>query len=38
VPKTTKLAFGSEILAPKNSYKKRVGKTLMKLTLGCQCK
>jgi hypothetical protein len=30
--KTTKLAFGFEILAPKISYKKRARKMLMKLT------
>jgi len=35
VPKTTKLAFGFEILAPKILYKKRTKKTLMKLTTGC---
>jgi len=31
-PKTTKLALGFEILAPKTSYKNRAHKTLMKLT------
>jgi len=31
-PKTTKLALGFEILAPKTLYKKRAHKTLMKLT------
>jgi hypothetical protein len=31
-PKTTKLAFGFEILAPKILYKKRARKRLMKLT------
>jgi len=35
-PKTTKLAFGFEILATKISYEKRTRKTLMKLTT-CQC-
>jgi len=34
VPKTTKLAIGFEILAPKILYKKRVRKTLMKFTPG----
>jgi len=33
-PKTTKLAFGFDILAPKILYKKRAQKTLMKLTTG----
>jgi len=32
VPKTTKLAFGFEILASKISYKKCVRKMLMQLT------
>jgi len=31
-PKTTKLAFGFEILAPKILYEKRAHKRLMKLT------
>jgi len=33
-PKTTKLAFGFEILAPKISYKKCARKMLKKLTIG----
>jgi hypothetical protein len=33
-PKTTKLAFGFEILAPKISYEKRACTTFMKLTPG----
>jgi len=32
--KFKKLTFGFEILAPKNLYKKRTFKTLMKLTSG----
>jgi len=36
VPKTTKLAFGFEILAPKILYEIHVQKTLMKFTIGQQ--